>query len=379
MLPSQRALFDIPRDVCYLNAAAWTPLPRATVEAGHIGVARKARPWTLSPSLGAEQHERARKAAARLIHAQTEDVALIPSISYGVAVAGKLFTPPPGTRILLLENDHSSPCLEWMTRAPEQIEFVKRPDNGYWTAALLGAIARPGAPPVGLASFACVHWADGGVIDMPRVAAALRAQGAAVLIDATQAVGVMALDVTALDPDFLIFPTYKWVLGPYGRAFMYIAKRRQDGLPLEQTAAGRRGVNSEVTPYFNNLGFVDGAKRFDMGERDHLITLEMASVSMELVAAWGQPAIAARLQMLTSLLADGLRNSGVEVSDAAVRAPHILCVRFPRGMPGDLLARLQAEGVHVASRLGRMRVSPHVYNDEQDVDRFLAVFRRVMG
>lgn len=377
MLPSQRALFDIPRDVCYLNAAAWTPLPRATLEAGYVGVARKGQPWSLSPALGAEQHARARLAAARLIGAQPEEIALIPSISYGAAVAGKLVAPPAGTRILLLQDDHSSPCLEWMTRAPEQIECVKRPDDGNWTEALLGAIARPGAAPVGLASFACVHWADGGVIDLPRVSAALRAQGAAILIDATQAVGVMAIDVAALDPDFLLFPTYKWVLGPYGRAFMYIAKRRQDGIPLEQTAAGRRGVNSEVTPYFSDLGFVDGAKRFDMGERDHLITLEMASVSMELVASWGVSAIAERLRMLTSRLADGLRESGVAVSDASARAPHILCVGFPQGMPADLLARLQADGVHVASRLGRLRISPHVYNDEEDVDRFLEVFRRV--
>jgi selenocysteine lyase/cysteine desulfurase len=89
-----------------------------------------------------------------------------------------------------------------------------------------------------------VHWSDGGVIDLDRVAPTLRARGAALIIDATHAAGVMPLDVNKLDPDFLVFPTYKWVLGPYGRAFLYIAKRHQDGIPLEQTgmvgAASRR-------------------------------------------------------------------------------------------------------------------------------------------
>jgi selenocysteine lyase/cysteine desulfurase len=380
MLPSQRDQFDVPRDVCYLNAAAWSPLPRAVQEAGHRGVARKAQPWTLDGNLGAQQHERARRAAAALIGADAEDIAIISSVGYGVAVAGKVLAVPTGARVLVLQDDHSSPVLEWLTRAADQgftVETVARPDDGDWTAVLLAAIARPGAPPVGLASIASVHWSDGGAIDLDRVGAALRAQGAALLVDATHGAGVMPIDVRSLDPDFLVFPTYKWVLGPYGRAFLYIAKRHQDGVPLEQTSYGRRAVSAERTPYLSDISFVAGARRFDMGERDHLISLEMASVGMELTAAWGAGAIMERLRMLTDRLADGLRNTGVLVADARVRAPHVLCLGFPTGMPADLIDRLAGEGVYVAPRLGRMRISPHVYNDEQDIDRFVEVFRRL--
>src|SRR5262245_15365888 len=95
-------------------------------------------------------------------------------------------------------------------------------------------------------------WADGGMIDTDRVAAALRRQGAVLLIDATHAVGVMQIDVRSLDPDFLVFPTYKWLLGPYGRAFLYVAKRHQDGVPLEQTSYGRRAINSERETYYRD-------------------------------------------------------------------------------------------------------------------------------
>src|ERR1700741_4970933 len=76
MLPSQRALFDIPREICYLNAASWSPLPIATQEAGRAGVARKGRPWLTDPALPGEQDERARRAAAALINADPERVAL---------------------------------------------------------------------------------------------------------------------------------------------------------------------------------------------------------------------------------------------------------------------------------------------------------------
>lgn len=380
MLPSQRALFDIPREICYLNAASWSPLPVAVQEAGRAGVARKGQPWLIDPALAGRQYERARRAAARLINADPEDIALISSVSYGVAAAAKLVTLPAGSRVLVLANDHSSAVLEWVTRAASgqfSVEAVPQPDNGDWTAAVLAAIERPGAPAVALASISSVHWSDGGLLDIDRAAAALRERGAMLLVDATHAAGVMKIDVRSLDPDFLVFPTYKWLLGPYGRAFLYVAKRRQDGVPLEQTSYGRRAISSDRESYYRDLGFVAGARRFDMGERDHFISLEMASIGMEMMAQWGCDAVAARLHALTARLADGLRDCGVTVPDAALRAPHILSLRFAAGLPEGLIGRLAAERVYVAPRIGRMRISPHVYNDEEDVDRFVATFRRL--
>jgi hypothetical protein len=178
MLPSQRALFDIPREICYLNAASWSPLPIATQDAGRAGVARKGQPWLIEPAHPAAQYERARRAAARLINADADDVALISSVSYGVAVAAKLVTVPARSRVLVLENDHSSAVLEWTTRAPSgqfSVEVVLRPGDGDWTAAVLAAIERHGA-----------------------------------------------------------------------------RKRRQDGVPLEQTSYGRRAITSEQESYYRD-------------------------------------------------------------------------------------------------------------------------------
>ena len=387
MLPCQRALFDLPREVCYLNAAGWSPLPLAVQEAGRVGVARKGRPWELAPEFAAAQHERARAAAARLINADPGDVALIPSVGYGVATAGKALRPPAaGSRVLVLEDDHSSPVLEWATRAPADgfsVETVRRPGDGDWTAALLEAIERPGAPPVALASVSSVHWSDGGMLALEDASRALRARGAALVVDATHAVGVVRTDVVVLDPDFLIFPTYKWLLGPYGRAFLYVAKRRQaEGEPLEQTSHGRRGVAADRVPYFRDLSFAPGARRFDMGERDHFVSLEMAALGMEMVAGWGADAVAGRLRTLTDRMAEGLRGAAgvrVAVADARLRAPHLLCLEFPGGMPEGLVERLGAQGVHVAARIGRLRVSPHVYNDDEDVDRFIKALLGLTG
>jgi len=380
MLPCQRALFDIPRDVCFLNAASWSPLPLAVQEAGRAAVARKGQPWKLESNFQSQQYERARTAAAALIGADPVDVALIPSVGYGVATAGKVMTIPRGSRVLVLQDDHTSPVLEWMSRAQAggfAVETVKQPGDGDWTSAVGEAIERAEAAPLALVSISSVHWSDGGALNMARISQAAKAKGAALLVDATHDVGVRRIDVKALDPDFLIFPTYKWVLGPYGRAFMYVARRRQDGVPLEQTAAARKAVSAEDTIYFRDIAYAEGARRYDMGERDHFISMEMAAVGMEMMAGWGNEAIVARLSMLTDRLTDGLANSGVRVIDKKLRAPHVLSLQFPNGMAPDLPKKLAAENVHAAPRLGRLRISPHVYNDEEDVDRFVEVFRKV--
>jgi selenocysteine lyase/cysteine desulfurase len=379
MLASQRALFDIPPDICYLNAASYSPLPLRTQQAGRDAVGRKGRPWMLPASFANEQYERTRAAAARLINAEASDVALIPSISYGVATAAKLLTIPRGTRVIVLEDDHSSPVLEWHSRAEAQgftVETVKRPGDGDWTSAVLAAIERSGAPPVSLASISSVHWSDGALIDVDKVSAALRQQGAFFLIDATQAVGVLAMDVKRLDPDFVMFPTYKWVLGPYGRAFLYVAKRHQGGIPLEQISAGRRNVRAENARYFTDLDYAPDARRFDMGERDYFISMEMASIGLEMLAEWGAAAVAQRIKMLTERIAEGVRGIGVSVSEARPRAPHILSLKFQDGVLAGLVEGLASESIYVASRLGRMRISPHVYNDAADADRFVEALAR---
>ena len=382
MLASQRALFEMPRHICYLNSASYSPLPLKTMEAGRAAVGRKGAPWTLDSGFAAGQHDRARIAAARLINADAADVALIPSISYGVATAAKILTVDRGARVLVLENDHSSPVLEWQARAQAQgfaIETVRRPADGDWTPAVIEAIERKGAPPLSLASISSVHWSDGGLIDIDKVGASLRQHGARFLIDATHGVGVLAMDVKLLDPDFVLFPTYKWLLGPYGRAFLYVARRHQGGIPLEQTAGARRDVRAENDVYFADLGYVPDASRYDMGERDHFISLEMAAIGMEMMAGWGAEAVVQRLAMLTDRIADGVRELGVEVPRPDVRAPHILSLGFPRGMPDNLVAALAGEDIYVAARLGRMRISPHVFNDEADVDRLVAALARHLG
>jgi len=367
-LACQRHLFDLPDHVSYLDAAAWSPLPHPVRAAGEAGILAKARPWAHSRDDDAVWAERTRAAAARLIGATADDVAIVGSVSHGIATAARNLPTPPGSRILRVADEFPSLCHAWDRLASERglvVEVVPRPADGDWTAALLEALARPGAAPLSVATLTPLHWPDGAVIDLDRLAPAVRAAGAALVVDATQAVGAMPVDVARLRPDFLTFPTYKWVLGPYSLAFLYAAPHRQGGMPLEENTG--------------NLPPATGARRYDKGERDDPVALPMAAAGMELVAGWGVPAVAARLRTLTDLLADGAAALGLPVAPRGLRSPHILGLRLPGGLPAGLIGRLRADGVFASDRLGGLRLSPHVWANEADVTRCLAVLRAALA
>jgi selenocysteine lyase/cysteine desulfurase len=113
-----------------------------------------------------------------------------------------------------------------------------------------------------------------------------------------------------------------------------------------------------------------------MGERDHFIAMEMAAIGMEMMAEWGADAVAGRLKMLTDRIAEGLAGTKLRLMDTNFRSPHILSLGFAGGLPAGLVDSLAGQGVHVAARLARMRLSPHVFNDEEDADRFVAALKQ---
>ena len=230
---------------------------------------------------------------------------------------------------------------------------------------MLDAIHRPGAPPLAVATLCPLHWSDGALIDLEGLAPSIRTAGAALVVDATQAVGALPIDVGRLKPDFLAFPTYKWTLGPYGLAFLYAAPDRQDGLPLDENSGNQRPAA--------------GARRYDKGERNDPLLLPMAAVGMELIAGWGAPAIAARLRQLTDPLAEGAEAMGFLAPSRSSRSPHILGLRWPGGLAPDFIDRLAAKGVFVSDRLGCLRISPHVWANEADIARCLEALRAVRG
>lgn len=379
VIGSHRELFEVPRDVAYLNNGSNTPLPRVVRAAGEAGVAAKSTPWRMDAGEILQQAEQVRAAAAGIIGATADDIAIVNSAAYGVATAAANLGVARGTRILLIEGEFPSQALEWARLAEARgavLDLVPRPADGDWTAGLLARIEAPGLPPVGIAALTPLVWTDGSLIDLERLAGPLRAQGAAIVVDATQAAGILPLDVGRIGADYLVFPTYKWLLGPYTLAFLYVAPHRQDGTPLEQHGANRVGGSA---PFGGTLGpSVPSARRFDMGQRFNPVTLPMALAGMDLLQGWGRDAVAERLRDTTDRLAVIAEAHGLTPVRREFRAPHILGLRPPAAVAVPALVEgLAARGVFVVDRGENIRIGAHVFNDDEDIERFGAALAAV--
>jgi selenocysteine lyase/cysteine desulfurase len=211
----------------------------------------------------------------------------------------------------------------------------------------------------------------GGLIDVEAVARRCRSVGAILVLDTTQSTGALPISMAAVDPDYLVAASYKWLLGPYSIGFMYAAPRHQQGRPLEQGWIARAGARD-----FRSLANYDealepNARRFDMGERSNFALLPVAGAAIEQLMEWGVENIAETLGATTAALADRLAAKGIEAMPIGRRAPHYLSVTFERVIPAGIESRLAGQNVHVSLRGDRMRITPHLYNNEADIDRLV--------
>jgi selenocysteine lyase/cysteine desulfurase len=381
MLPSQRHRFDIPDDVAYLNCAYMAPLLRSAVVAGQRGLARKARPWDIRIEDFFELTESARAAFARLLGppATPDDVALVPAASYGMATAARNLPLAPGRRVLVLEGEFPSTILTFRDRAREvgaELVRLARPPDDDWTRVVLEAIDERTA----LAALPALHWLDGAALDLVAIRRALRAVGAGLALDLTQSLGAMPFDLQAVDPDFLVAASYKWLLGPYSVGFLYVAPRWHGGQPLEHNWFARAGADDVATLIAYPEPFRDGARRYDMGESSNFALLPAAMAALDQILDWGVPEIAATAGALVDEIVARGAAIGLDAVPRSRRAPHYVGLRRGGSMPADLPDRLARHGVYVSVRGGRtLRVTPHVYNDRRDVERLFEVLEPALS
>jgi selenocysteine lyase/cysteine desulfurase len=371
---SYRELFDVPESVVYLNAAYLAAPLRAVGDAGRAGLLRRRAPWSITAPDFFEDGERLRGLFASLVGCSAECVALAPSVSYGIGVAAANVAVGPGRDVVVLAEQFPSNVYPWTARAAQtgaKVRTVARPVDGAWTPAVLAAVDSG----VGVVAVPQCHWTDGTLVDLVAVGARCREVGAALVIDATQSLGANPLDLDAVKPDFVVAAAYKWLLGPYGLAYVYVAPRHHGGVPLEYNWINRdrSEVFAELVDYRDR--FAAGARRYDFGERSNPILLPMAIAALEQLQEWSVELVARELGRRTAQIALGAARLGVRAADSHQRTPNIVGLRFEDGLPPGLPERLRAAEIYVSVRGDAIRVAPHLHTTDGDVDRFLEALR----
>jgi len=378
LIQNQRHLFDVPGEVAYLNCATMGPMPKAALEAGRAGLALKAQPWQISSADFFKDTGSLRPKLARLINADTSSIAFVPSASYGLATAAQNVSLEANQSILIMADQFPSNVYVWRdlaARTEATLTTVAEPDgNMSLSDAMLEAIG----PETGLVACSQVRWTDGTRLDLEAISDKCRSVGAALVLDLTQSCGAMAFDAARIDPNFMVAAGYKWMLGPYSAGFMYVAKHQQDGRPLEHNWITRAGSTdfTQLTHYTDDLEA--GAQRFDMGERSNFALLPALEAAVDLLLDWGVERIERTLGEANRRLALQLANIGLTCPDEADRGPHYLGAALPLGAPLDLAERLKAEHIHVSRRGNTLRITPHLYNTNEDTDRLIQALKHLI-
>jgi selenocysteine lyase/cysteine desulfurase len=368
---SQRHLFDIPRDVTYLNASYLTPQLRSRRAAGIGALDQADAPWTIVADDFFAPVERLRELFAEVIEADAEGVAVIPAVSYGAGTAASNLPIGPGRTVVMLEDQFPGNVYPWVHAVAStggEVVTVPRPAAGRWTGPVLDHIDERTA----VVTVPNCHWTDGSILDLDEVGAAARRVGAGLAIDASQSLGAFPLDVASTQPDFVYAVGYKWLLGPFGLGYLWVAPHHRDGTPLEQGWIVRKGADdfSGLVDYQDD--HAEGARRFDVGERSSFQLVPMAIAALTQLLEWGVADVAMALEDLTDAVEEAAGERGLQPIRRADRAPHMIGVRSPNGLPPGLAAGLAASGVYVSVRGDSIRVSPHLYNDVADVDRLFS-------
>ena len=379
ILAPQRHLFDVPRQVAYFNCASSTPQLEAARDRLAAASARKSHPWTRQPSDYFTEAEAIRRLAAQALGGDAEGYAVVPSASYAIATAARAVEPTlaEGDEVVMMAGEFPVLVLAFRRVARERrasLVVVAEPADGDWSAAIRARIGRR----TRLVAISSCHWTNGARVDLPAIARACREAGAALVVDATQTLGGMPFDFTAIAPDFVAASGYKWLLCPYGVSLLYVAPRWRGARPLEEAWLARRGADDFANLVSPSDEYVAGARRFDMGEKGNAM-LPGAIAGLEQLGAWGVASIAQTLASINARVVEALERLGFHVPPAQLRCPHMFGARLPDGFEGDLVAALRAEEIYVSRRGSSLRFSPHLHVDDADVERLLAALRRRVG
>lgn len=375
-LEAMDALFEDPGDVAYFNAANIGPRLKAVSAAGREAIDAFARPWEIGAGDWFSGPEALRTEFAKLTAVDADAIALIPSVSYGIAIAARNLAVPEGAELVLVEEQYPSNVYAWRRVAQDRGARIRIARRGEHTA-LSDAVVDSINDSTSVVAIPHCHWTDGEPIDLLAVAQACRHHGAALVIDASQSLGVRPIDLDLVRPDFLVTVGYKWLLGAYGLGYLYCDEKwRQHGIPIEESWLTRAGSED-----FSNLvnyvdGYRPGARRFDFGEFPQFVSLPMSLAALRQMNAWGVARIAAHLRAVTGAVRSAAEEAGVGLLPVSRCAEHMVSLPFAtRSRAMAVNDRLRAAKLVASVRGNCIRISPHMNTTASDVGRLCELIR----
>lgn len=382
-----RARFPALSARIYLNAASEGPMPAEAVSRAEALARLKSTPWEIGMDYYYQVPASVRARLEGLIGAPKGSVGLAAGTSAGIGIAARGLPVAEGDEILLLEGQFPSNLHPWgaAVRRGAQVRVAPRPLGADPTEAVLAAIG----PRTRIVSVDWVSFIDGAVVDLPALGAALRARDIRFVVDGAQGVGALQIDFATTGADVLAAPSHKWLLGPVGCGFLAVRPERLD--MIQSWNSG--WVNLAMSGGFRNILQGDGAPppdatRFETGSPAYSLLAPWGE-SLDLLAGIGPATVERHVTALAVRIVEGVlalapaqgRERGLRLVSPSPPARRSGIVSF--GASGEetiaLYRALAGAGITVALREGSIRVAPHVYNTEDEIDALLSACRAFLG
>ncbi|HEU4557563.1 MAG TPA: aminotransferase class V-fold PLP-dependent enzyme [Longimicrobium sp.] len=359
----------------YLNAASMGALPQRARRAMEEYNARRAAVHLMRGADFEPVLQRARAAAARLVNADADDVALAPNTSYGLNLAAQSLPVEPGRRVVLSDREFPANVYPWLALEREgraRVDIIPadalgRPDE----ERLLAEIERGD---VGIFALSAVQFATGYAADLARFGQACRRNGTWFVVDAIQALGCVPVDVRVAEIDVLACGGHKWLCGPFGTGFVYLRPglaERMEPRVVGWTAMAASANYADCCAY--RWEFVEGARRFEVATQPFQDAAGFVE-SMELLLETGVERIHAHVTALHEPLIGWLaaREDAQTVTELdPARRSGVFSFRI--GDVDRAYAALHRAGVGCVPREGAIRLSPHLYNTAGEMARVIDV------
>jgi selenocysteine lyase/cysteine desulfurase len=388
-LTSQKAQFSIPEGEVWLNNAYMGALPRRVQEAGVAALARRAMPSGITAADFFAPAERVRALCASLVNADAERVAFVTTAASGLAIVAANLEPRAGQNVVVLGDQFPSnvyPWRRWRERGVV-LRTVAAPaadatDRAAWRArcaawndAVVAAIDQDTA----LVAVEQAHWTDGTLFDLQRIGARCRETGAGFVVDGTQTVGAMPLDMAAIRPEALVVHSYKAMLANYGLGFVVLGERFADGRPLDESWLMRSGSDDFARLVDYQDEYAPGMRRYDTSLRANPVLIDMLEAACALLVEWQPARVREYLLDIERASVERLRRAGFGVADEDLRAANLFGIALPAGLQAEAVrAALAAQRIHVSVRGASVRVAPHMCNDEADLLRLAEALERLV-
>ncbi len=364
-----RALFPVTRRYAYLNHASVAALPTPVLEAMNRYLAERAQGGSEALSDWEDRLEGIRRLCARLIGAHRDEIVLTGSVSHGLNIVAAGLRWQPGDNLICAETEFPANVYPWtnLRRRGVEVRFAPARDQ---RIAVEDVAARMDDR-TRLVAISWIEFGSGYRNDLPALSRLCHERGVLLCVDGIQGLGAFPLSVAETPLDFLAAHAAKWMLGPIGAGFLYV--RRERLAALEPVMSGWRSVVDRDDYYRYDSPLRETGERFEPGSLNQVGLVGMEA-AIELLLTVGLDRIERRIFELTDFLIAGLRAQGCQIASPIAHRRErsgIISFRHPTVPPAALAGRLRAAGVIVSLRGDLIRVAPHFYNTEEDLERLL--------